>query len=244
VSVVIWHDLECGRYEQDLSLWHSLSDEHLSDGEALLDVGAGTGRVSLSLARAGHRVVALDYDAELLSELEARAAGLPVQTKQADARTFFLAGRSFPLIIVPMQTIQLLGGPGAHCAFLQQARTHLLPGGIVAVAIAATEDFEEFEWHDGDHLPLPDIEEIGTSVYFSQPTAVRRSGNAFVLERRRQTIDVEGNRTTSNDRIELDILSAEQLEETGREAGLHPIDVLEIAPSEEHIGSQVVILGV
>jgi SAM-dependent methyltransferase len=244
VSVVIWHDLECGRYEQDLSLWHALSDEHVPDGEAVLDVGAGTGRVSLSLARAGHHVVAIDNDPALLSELEARAVGLPVQTQQADARTFFLAGRSFPLIIVPMQTIQLLGGAGAHCAFLQQARAHLLPGGVVALAIAATEDFEEFEWHDGDHLPLPDIEEIGGSVYFSQPTAVRRSGNTFVLERRRQTIDAEGARTTSNDRIELDILSPEQLEETGREAGLHPIDVLDIPPTEEHIGSQVVILGV
>jgi SAM-dependent methyltransferase len=244
VSVVIWHDLECGRYEQDLALWHSLADEHVAEGAALLDVGAGTGRVTLHLARAGHTVVALDSDSELLAELELRAQGLSVRTICSDARDFEVRERLFPLIVVPMQTIQLLGGADGHDAFLRQARAHLTPGGVVAIAIAAAEDFEEFEWHDGDHLPLPDIEELGGSVYFSQPTAVRRSGNAFVLERRRQTIDPLGTRTTSDDRIELDILSAEELEAAGVRAGLHPIDVLEIAPSEEHIGSQVVILGV
>jgi SAM-dependent methyltransferase len=244
VSVVIWHDLECGRYEQDLPLWHTLAQQHVPEGAALLDVGAGTGRVTLPLARAGHTVVALDSDPDLLSELELRAQGLPVDIVCSDARNFEVHERLFPLIVVPMQTIQLLGGAEGHAGFLRQARAHLTPGGVVAIAIAAAEDFEEFEWHDGDHLPLPDIEELDGSVYFSQPTAVRRSGNAFVLERRRQTIDPLGTRTTSDDRIELDILSAEELEQAGIRAGLHPIDVCEIPPSEEHIGSQVVILGV
>jgi SAM-dependent methyltransferase len=244
VSVVIWHDLECGRYAQDLPLWHDLAREYVPEDQALLDVGAGTGRVTLSLARAGHRVVALDRDAELLAELELRASGLEVETVRADARTFMLPGRSFPLIVVPMQTIQLLGGAGGHSAFLLQARAHLARPGAVAIAIAVAEDFEEFEWHDGDHLPLPDIEEIAGSVYFSQPTAVRRFGNTYVLERRRQTIDARGARTSSDDRIELDILSAEQLEAAGHDAGLQLVDVREVPPSEEHIGSQVVVLGV
>jgi precorrin-6B methylase 2 len=243
VSVVIWHDLECGRYEQDLPLWLSLTAEHVPQSQALLDVGAGTGRVTITLARAGQNVVALDRDSRLLSELARRADGLPVDAICADARTFVVPGRRFPLIIVPMQTIQLLGGAGGHRAFLTQARAHLAPGGLLAIAIAAEEDFEEFEWHDGDHLPLPDIEELEGSVYFSQPTAVRRSGSAFVLERRRQTIDPQGNRTTSEDRIELDILSVDDLEAAGREVGMVPVDVREIPPSEEHIGSQVVIFS-
>ena len=37
----------------------------------VLDVGAGTGRVALALARAGHEVIALDADPELLGELRA-----------------------------------------------------------------------------------------------------------------------------------------------------------------------------
>ena len=57
---VIWHDLECGRYAEDLPLWRSLASEY---GDPVLDVGAGTGRVTIELARAGHRVTALDIDA-------------------------------------------------------------------------------------------------------------------------------------------------------------------------------------
>ena len=129
---------------------------------------------------------------KLLQELERRARGLPVETVCADARDFELSGRTFTLIVVPMQTIQLLGGGAGHLAFLQRARRHLSAGGVVAVAVAAAEDFEEFEWRDGDAAPLPDIAEIDGSAYFSQPTAVRRIGDTFVLERRREIVDPSG----------------------------------------------------
>ena len=49
---VIWHDLECGGYAEDLALWRELAMRH---GGPVLDVGAGTGRTAIMLARAGHR---------------------------------------------------------------------------------------------------------------------------------------------------------------------------------------------
>ena len=67
----IWHDLECGGYGEDLALWRALA---ASAGDPVLEVGAGTGRVALTLARAGHRVTALDNDPELVSELTRRVA--------------------------------------------------------------------------------------------------------------------------------------------------------------------------
>ena len=243
MSETIWHDLECGRYVEDLPLWSQLAAELVPEGQAVLDVGAGTGRVTLALARGGHRVVALDRSQELLLELERRAGVLPVETVCADAREFRLSGRAFPLIIAPMQTVQLLGGPAGQAAFLRCARMHLAPGGIVAVALAATEDFEEFQWHDGDPSPLPDIAEIDGRAYFSQPTAVRRNGDAFVLERRREIVDQGGTRTSSVDTIALDVLSVAELQDLGTRAGLRPRGVRAIRPTDEHIGSEVVILG-
>ena len=107
MSTVIWHDLECGSYTEDLPLWRAFADEC---GGPILEVGAGTGRVALELARGGHEVTALDLDGELLAALEQRGAGLDVRTTRADARAFELDG-GFALCLVPMQTIQLLGGP-------------------------------------------------------------------------------------------------------------------------------------
>jgi SAM-dependent methyltransferase len=245
-SAVIWHDLECGAYQQDLPLWRELGATFalVPDGR-ILDVGAGTGRVSLALAQAGHQVVALDLDQELLAALSERAArqALNVPTLHVDARRLDLPGERFSLCVVPMQTIQLFGGDDARGDFIAAVARHLTKGGVLAIAIAATEDFEEFEWHDGDPFPLPDILERDETVYCSQPTAVRRDGSTFVLERRREVIDPAGERWQSQSLIVLDTVSAAAIAEAGQRAGLKPLGVRTVAPTAEHIGSEVVLLG-
>ena len=134
---VIWHDLECGSYRADLPLWRELAERY---GDPILDVGAGTGRVALDLADAGHRVTALDLDSDLLRTLQGRAGDLQVETVCADARSFELSRRDFALCLVPMQTLQLLGDATERAAFLRCARAHLRPGGLLACAIVTELD--------------------------------------------------------------------------------------------------------
>ena len=136
-QAVIWHDLECGRYRADLPLWVELADraEAPRGSGPILEVGCGTGRVALELARIGHRVSALDLDGQLLGALRERAGGLPVQTVQADARDFTLEHTAHALCIVPMQTLQLLGGAPGRARFLARAHAHLRAGGLLACAI-------------------------------------------------------------------------------------------------------------
>jgi SAM-dependent methyltransferase len=236
---VIWHELECGRYRQDLPLWHELA---ASCGAPVLDVGSGTGRVSLDLARSGIEVVALDRDAVLIDELRRRIGDLPVTSTVADARDFNLQ-RRFPLIIVPMQTIQLLGGADGRKRFLRCAREHLTDGGRLAISLTATEDLEEFEWAPGDPLPLPDVTEVDGIVYSSQPTAVRREGSGFLLERDRSTVDTRGGLESVIDQITLDILTLGDLDAEAGACGLTLQEQRVIDPTPEHVGSRVVIAG-
>jgi SAM-dependent methyltransferase len=236
-AAVVWHDLECGRYSEDLGFWRTLAARR---GDPILDIGAGTGRVSLELARAGHAVTALDLDRELLEELTERALGLEVSTVVADAREFTL-DQHFALCIVPMQTIQLLGGSAGRVAFLRRARQHLSEGGVVAVAIA--EELELFEVMDDSPAPLPDVVEVDGVVYSSRPTAVRADRDGFVLERVREVVLANGQFSAEEDRIRIDQLDAAQLERDGRQAGLQPAGRALIAATDEHVSTTVVMLG-
>jgi len=232
----IWHDLECGGYVEDLEVWRGLA---LRQGGPVLDIGAGTGRVTLDLARAGYAVTALDVSAELLTTLAERAAGLPVTTVVADARSFAL-DRRFPLCIVPMQTIQLLGGAEGRGQFLDRARDHLAPGGRLAIAIA--DELEPFDASIATLGPLPDVQEIDGTVYSSRPTAVRVTGDRFVLERRRETVTSEGRLDVEDDVIDLDRVEAVRLTAEGVAHGLQADGRIEIPPTDEYVGSTVVVL--
>ena len=233
---VIWHDLECGGYAEDIPLWRALADEQ---GDPVLDIGAGTGRIALDLARRGHSVTALDRDAAMLDELGARADGLEVETEVADAREFKL-GRRFALCVVPMQTIQLLGGEEGRGDFLRCVRRHLLPGGLLAIAVS--EMLELFEAEAGWSVPLPDVCERDGVVYSSQPTAVRADRDGFVLERVREAVTVDGQRSVEQDLIRLDRLTAAGLEGEARAVGLQLAGRRRVPPTPDYVGSTVVLL--
>lgn len=229
MSVVVWHDLECGGYTADLPLW-----DELADGGTVLDVGAGTGRVALRLARGGCPVTALDRDPALLAVLEQRAAreGLEIPTMVADAADFDAAAR-FDLVAVPMQTIQLLP---ERAGFFRSARRAVKPGGLVALAITA--DLEPF---DGTELPPPDVAEHDGTRFVSQPTAVRAVPGGTRIERLRHVIS-GGDRITEHDVIVLAAVTADELTAEGAAAGLRPAGVRSIAATPEHVGSEVVLL--
>lgn len=234
---VIWHDVECGSYAEDLPLWRELAD---AAGGPVLDVGAGTGRVALDLAARGADVTALDADADLLAALAERAAAraLTVPTVCADARAFDL-DRRFALVLVPMQTLQLLGGPDGRAAFLRCAAAHLQPGGLVAAALA--DALEAFDADTVPGLPEPDRAEHNGVVYLSRPLAVVDEGDAAAIHRLREVVGGGGQRQ-EHDVIRLDRVDALQVQREAAGHRLRPEPPRRIPATDDYVGSTVVLL--
>jgi SAM-dependent methyltransferase len=244
---VIWHDLECGSYRADLPLWRELAERC---GDPILDVGAGSGRVALDLAAAGHRLTALDLDPDLLGALRDRSGELSVQTVCADARSFELSRRDFALCLVPMQTLQLLGDATERAAFLRCARAHLRPGGLLACSIVT--ELDPFDAADGSPGPTPERSSVAETVYISQAISVRVLPRRIVIERSRRSISPDARDrgdpgsadkpVVERNVIELARVSTTELEREGLEVGFRPEPALVIEPTDEHVGSAVVML--
>jgi cyclopropane fatty-acyl-phospholipid synthase-like methyltransferase len=105
----------------------------LEPGATVLDIGCGTGRHAVELARGGLRVTGLDISGGMLAEarVAAAAAGVELELVQADATSFDL-GSSFEAAVCLCEgSFGLIGGddPLEHdAAVLGRAFAALRPG--------------------------------------------------------------------------------------------------------------------
>jgi SAM-dependent methyltransferase len=106
-------------------------------GGPVLELGAGTGRITLRLAQDGIGVHALDSDGEMLSALRRKIAAEPdevrarVSVVHADMRTFELDER-FALVIAPFRALLHNLTDEEHLACFRRVRAHLQPHGRFA----------------------------------------------------------------------------------------------------------------
>jgi len=236
VSVVtnaIWHDVECGSYAADLPLWEELAEKR---GGPILELGCGTGRVALHLARRGHEVVGLDLEAALLAALEERGADLPVRTLAADAREFELSS-PVSLVLAPTHLLQLLPDAEQRAESLRCIATALRPGGLLAAAI-----IEGMPEPDGAPPPIPDVREVDGWVYSSLAVEAAVGPGEIVVRRLRQTVSPEGSLSEEPNEVRIATFSAETLEVEAAAFGLTPAGRRAIPPTSLHEGSPVVLL--
>jgi len=242
----LWQDVECGSYSADLPLWRELvASAAIAAGRPsrLLELGSGTGRVSLALAGRDCVAVALESDPRLVAALRSRASErqLPVRTLVADARSFELDER-FDLVLAPMQLAQLLLSSKERRAMLRCIAQHLALGGRAALALLEPEE----DWGAGaGSLPIPDmLEKDDGWVYSSQPRSVRRvdAGRSLQLDRIRAVVSPGGEQVEILWSERLALFGPEDLEGDARLAGLVPEPRRAVPATSDHVASTVVVL--
>ena len=236
MEAAIWHDVECGSYTADLEVWEALSAE----GATVLDLGCGTGRVALHLARCGRRVTGLDRDPQLLAtlELRARLEGLHVATVCADARSFDIGAR-FDAVLAPMQLVQLFHGAAERRAMLESAARHLRPGGVFATTLM---DLGGELLDDEYGAPPPDVREVDSVVYSSLSAGAQivERGSVLRIERLRTTVSPGGEESTSVDEVRLELVSPDVLEAEATSSGLN-VEERRTIPPADHVACVVVV---
>jgi SAM-dependent methyltransferase len=131
-----YYDLENADFTEDLDLWLELAE---AAGGPVLELGCGTGRVLLNLARRGYAVTGIDNAPEMLARLHARLnaasqrhLATPPVVVEARMEDFELPQR-FALAIMPYNTFMHLLTPEAQLGVLARVRRHLAPGGRLAL---------------------------------------------------------------------------------------------------------------
>lgn len=109
-------------------------EEAKQAGGSVLELGCGTGRILLPIARAGCTIVGLDSSRQMLERCQANLAREPavvqqrVTLHQRDIHDFDLDA-TFVLILAPFRVFQHLTTIDVQLGFLANVARHLAPGG-------------------------------------------------------------------------------------------------------------------
>lgn len=126
---------------QDLDFYLAVAR---AQGDPTLELGCGTGRILLPMARAGHRITGLDLSEPMLARCRARLENEPMQVRERvrlihGDMTDFELGETFRLITIPFRPFQHLLAVEQQLACLRCANRHLAPGGKLIVDFFQTD---------------------------------------------------------------------------------------------------------
>jgi SAM-dependent methyltransferase len=128
-----WYDAEHDAFDDDVQFYRDLA---AGAGREVLEIGCGTGRVAVELARSGRSVTGVDRSAAMLARCRERLAAEPEMVRQrvrlvhgdAIALPDEVDG-SFSLALIALNTFAHFLTPGERLAVLIQLRQRLVPGG-------------------------------------------------------------------------------------------------------------------
>jgi SAM-dependent methyltransferase len=125
------YDAYISQFDEDLPFWISLAQ---TSGSPILELGCGTGRVLLELAKSGFEIEGIDCDPAMLEIARSKLIpGFQDQIKLhiEDVRNFSIS-ESFALIIIPCNTFAYFNQEESE-QILKRSSSHLNPGGQLVI---------------------------------------------------------------------------------------------------------------
>ena len=175
------YDFENSDFEPDGPFILSIAQKL---GGAVLELGCGTGRITIPLAQNGIEVVGLDLVPGMLEFAKHKAGGLPIQWVLADARTFQL-NRKFPLIFESGSVFHHMLTRTDQEAYLTRAWEHLEKDGRLVINLffplphrltstEVEEDWFAVQHPDGYEIRVTGIDQYDAVRQVKVETAYRR----------------------------------------------------------------------
>jgi SAM-dependent methyltransferase len=124
------YDLEYA-HDHDVRFWLALAER---ESGPVVEWGAGTGRIAVPLANAGHDVTAVELSEGMVERGKKKREG--VRWIAGDMRTARL-DRRYGLAICAFNSLLCLLTTDEALAFLRNAREHLGPGGLLGIEVSS-----------------------------------------------------------------------------------------------------------
>lgn len=197
----------------DMARLYDAFNHHGEDGDfyenfiktpcRVLDIGCGTGSVTLRLANRGHTVTGVDPAQGMLQVARAKDRESKVEWVQAPAAEFTLPDR-FDLAIMTGHVFQVFLDDAETLAALRNIRRHMVPGGRLILESRNPQDKAWQGWTrektreqrviDGIgtvevHYQIKDVE--GEHVTFDAVFTIEATGETLVSESRLRFAPVE-----------------------------------------------------
>ena len=112
----------------------------ISNEAAVLELGSGTGRISVPIGKSGFEITGIDISGEMVKVANIKAMNAQISETchfhQGDMRTFELK-EQFGLIIMPFRSFQSMLTVENQQKALSNIKKHLQPGGVLVMDLVA-----------------------------------------------------------------------------------------------------------